>query len=450
MTLTIERVATVVSMTQLEDASTCGEPLAAAALGLARTPEAAVREVGGSALPLYSFPTADGYGGRKHVRSFGDLSDAAVVPDEDIDQSSSSSDSASEGGAGPRAVPQRSVLDMLLLGEWEDRAQAGLFRYDVTACPTKMVPGSYGFVAQLNEGRQSKKRPTEFLVDQVDQPFDPAKFNFTKALQKEVLFQFAPAGGAATAPGKATGAPRVTLLAAPASPSPHLVFINVSPIEYGHVLLVPRALDELRQLVTPAAMRLALQFAREANNPYFRMGFNSLGAYGTINHLHFQGYYLAAPFAIERAPTRPLPPPAGGPRARGGVRVSALAEYPVRAMVFEAGDSLAEMADAIGRACQRLTAANVPHNMFIADCGARVFLYPNCFAERKARGEVPEDVLATQVDPATFEGAGHIVLKRQEDYDTCTQEWAWRLLEMQSLTEEGFTAAVATARADEW
>eukprot|EP00887_Chlorella_sp_A99_P001894 scaffold18.g1894.t1 len=396
MTLTIERVATVVSMTQLEDASTCGEPLAAAALGLARTPEAAVREVGGSALPLYSFPTADGYGGRKHVRSFGDLSDAAVVPDEDIDQSSSSSDSASEGGAGPRAVPQRS---------------AGLFRYDVTACPTKMVPGSYGFVAQLNEGRQSKKRPTEFLVDQVDQPFDPAKFNFTKALQKEVLFQFAPAGGAATAPGKATGAPCVTLLAAPASPSPHLVFINVSPIEYGHVLLVPRALDELRQLVTPAAMRLALQFARE-------------------------GYYLAAPFAIERAPTRPLPPPAGGPRARGGVRVSALAEYP--------------MADAIGRACQRLTAANVPHNMFIADCGARVFLYPNCFAERKARGEVPEDVLATQVDPATFEGAGHIVLKRQEDYDTCTQEWAWRLLEMQSLTEEGFTAAVATARADEW
>jgi len=36
-------------------------------------------------------------------------------------------------------VPQRSVLDALLLGEWEDRAEAGLFRYDVTACPTKLV-----------------------------------------------------------------------------------------------------------------------------------------------------------------------------------------------------------------------------------------------------------------------------------------------------------------------
>lgn len=53
-------------------------------------------------------------------------------------------------------------------------------RYDVTACPTKVVPGLYGFVAQLNEGRYSKKRPTEFRVDQVVQPFDPNKFNFTK------------------------------------------------------------------------------------------------------------------------------------------------------------------------------------------------------------------------------------------------------------------------------
>lgn len=44
----------------------------------------------------------------------------------------------------------------------------------------------------------------------------------------------------------------------------------------------------------------------------------------------------------------------------------------------------------MGTACQRLTAANVPHNLFIADCGARVFLFPNCFAEKKALGLIPE------------------------------------------------------------
>lgn len=59
------------------------------------------------------------------------------------------------------------LLDSVLLAEWEDRAEQGLFRYDVTACPTQLVPGAYGFIAQCNEGRASKKRPTEFQIDQV-------------------------------------------------------------------------------------------------------------------------------------------------------------------------------------------------------------------------------------------------------------------------------------------
>ena len=159
----------------------------------------------------------------------------------------------------PQVVPQRSVLDALLLGEWEDRAEAGLFRYDVTACPTKLVPGSYGFIAQCNEGRLSKKRPTEFRVDLVAQPYDAAKFNFTKALQQEVLFMFEPAGGRGGRRAKPAFRP-----AAQPRASPNLVYINVSPIEYGHVLLVPRALDALCQLVTPDTLLLALQFAREA------------------------------------------------------------------------------------------------------------------------------------------------------------------------------------------
>lgn len=50
--------------------------------------------------------------------------------------------------------------------------------------------------------------------------------------------------------------------------SPSLVYINVSPIEYGHVLLVPRVLDNLQQLVTPDSLALALQFAREAGEQW--------------------------------------------------------------------------------------------------------------------------------------------------------------------------------------
>ncbi|KAL8463980.1 hypothetical protein ACS0TY_033788 [Phlomoides rotata] len=65
---------------------------------------------------------------------------------------------------------QVDFLDSLLLGE--------------------VISGKYGFIAQLNEGRHLKKRPTEFRVDKVLQPFDESKFNFTKVGQEEVLFQF--------------------------------------------------------------------------------------------------------------------------------------------------------------------------------------------------------------------------------------------------------------------
>ena len=70
---------------------------------------------------------------------------------------------------------------------------------------------------------------------QVAQPYDGGKFNFNKALQKEVLFQFEPAAEASFDP------------MVPVTQSPNLVYINVSPIEYGHVLLVPRVLDCLPQ-----------------------------------------------------------------------------------------------------------------------------------------------------------------------------------------------------------
>ncbi len=77
------------------------------------------------------------------------------------------------------------------------------------------------------------------LLSQVVQPFDANKFNFTKALQKEVLFQFEARAGGAVSDYEPL---------APVGSSPNLVFINVSPIEYGHVLLVPRALSSLPQV----------------------------------------------------------------------------------------------------------------------------------------------------------------------------------------------------------
>jgi len=166
-----------------------------------------------------------------------------------------------------------------------------------------------------------------------------------QAFRREVLFAFEPAAPGTEPSFEESGK---------ATRSPNVVLINVSPIEYGHVLLCPRVLDCLPQNLDPSTTRLALHFALEVGNPYLRVGFNSLGAFATINHLHFQAYYLAAPLPCERAPMRPLRLKSGGSSgsslaALGGsseyhpVSISCLVDYPVRGWVVE-GPSLAGMA----------------------------------------------------------------------------------------------------------
>ncbi|KAL6641764.1 hypothetical protein ACP70R_019945 [Stipagrostis hirtigluma subsp. patula] len=314
----------------------------------------------------------------------------------------------------------------LLLTEWEDRMARGLFRYDVTACETKVIPGNLGFVAQLNEGRHLKKRPTEFRVDRVLQPFDPAKFNFTKVGQEEVLFQFE----------NGAGDDSYFLESAPVIAAPNVVAINVSPIEYGHVLLIPRVLDRLPQRIDPESLLLALQMAAEAASPYFRLGYNSLGAFATINHLHFQAYYLSVPFPVEKAATHKIP--LAEDKMKSGVNVSKLVNYPVRGLVFEGGNTLNDLANVVSSACIWLQDNNVPYNVLISDCGKRIFLFPQCYAEKQALGEVSQELLDTQVNPAVWEISGHIVLKRRNDYEEASETSAWKLLAEVSLSEERF------------
>ncbi|KAM3255224.1 hypothetical protein ACQJBY_048544 [Aegilops geniculata] len=326
------------------------------------------------------------------------------------------------------AVPTDFFIN-LLLGQWEDRMTQGLFRYDVTACETKVIPGNLGFVAQLNEGRHLKKRPTEFRVDRVLQPFDSAKFNFTKVGQEEVLFQFEN-GGSDDSYFLRSAATTV------ADRAPNVVAINVSPIEYGHVLLIPRVLDHLPQRIDQESFLLALHMAAEAASPYFRLGYNSLGAFATINHLHFQAYYLTVPFPVEKAATQRIPLAEGG--IKSGVKVSKLMNYPVRGLVFEEGNTLNDLANLVSSACIWLQDNNVPYNVLISDSGRKIFLFPQCYAEKQALGEVSQELLDTQVNPAVWEISGHIVLKRRDDYEEASEASAWRLLAEVSLSEARF------------
>ena len=146
-----------------------------------------------------------------------------------------------------------------------------------------------------------------------------------------------------------------------------------------------------------------------------------------------------APYPVERARSAKITTKAFD---ESFVRVSALVDYPVRGWVFEMSSSfdhsLQPVASAVGRVCMKLQEMNVPHNLLISDCGARVFLWPQCYAEKQAKGLVPEKLLAVGVNPAAFEIAGHIILKNRGDFDEMTQADVWDLLSEVSLSPHSF------------
>nr|XP_010906486.1 GDP-L-galactose phosphorylase 2 isoform X2 [Elaeis guineensis] len=86
----------------------------------------------------------------------------------------------------PYAVEERqSLLDALLLSQWEDHAWKGQLNYDVTACEIKVVSGEKNFVTQLNENWHPNFL-TEF-ENNVFQPLEPIKSSCMKICEEDIL-----------------------------------------------------------------------------------------------------------------------------------------------------------------------------------------------------------------------------------------------------------------------
>ncbi|KAL6616551.1 hypothetical protein ACP70R_038821 [Stipagrostis hirtigluma subsp. patula] len=255
-----------------------------------------------------------------------------------------------------------------LFKEWDDRKAMGLFHHDISFCETKVLPGEHNFVATLIEGRDQKKRPTEFGMNQVLQPFDSGKFNFTKVSPEEVIFRFHESGNDSAQ--YFDGAPQSV------SASPSAILINVSPIGYCHVLLIPRIQDCLPQRIDQESFLLAMYTTKEARNPFFRVGYNSLGGFATINHLHFQG-----------------------------------------------GMNLEDLSDVVSKVCIFLQGNNRPFN---------------CYSEKQLLGKASQEFLDMRINPAIWELSGHLVLKRRKDYDEASEAKICNFLVEASLSGTEF------------
>lgn len=121
-------------------------------------------------------------------------------------------------------------------------------------------------------------RVSSEIFTNIQQPFDPSRFHFNKPfLRPEILWEGAWQG------------------------TPLRVLYNKFPFAPWHLLVVPEPERNLPQFMTAAHHTLMMILVAEQATalPGLGMAFNSLGAYASINQLHFQGFVREQPFPVE-------------------------------------------------------------------------------------------------------------------------------------------------------
>ncbi|RNA26116.1 GDP-D-glucose phosphorylase 1 [Brachionus plicatilis] len=169
----------------------------------------------------------------------------------------------------------RHDFELILLDEWSKAyAFEGLFKFKLeTEVPTKYLAGDYSFVVQKNSRRYSEKRPTDIQKSSsIKPPFDEKKFNFTKISPQEILLKL--------------------INIDETERSDNLIIINNSPIEIGHCLICPKYNEKKNQVLDEYSIKLACHILKLIFSSNFLIGFNSISAYASVNHLHMHLYDL--------------------------------------------------------------------------------------------------------------------------------------------------------------
>jgi len=115
-------------------------------------------------------------------------------------------------------------------------------------------------------------------MDSMTLPFSDEVFNFKKIPNKEILFRFSPDIDCE--------------LRKPAENSSHYCIINAAPIEYGHILVVPELQKGHFQKLSEQSVRLSIDLLLLSNQPSFRVMWNSIWAWASINHNHVHAMYM--------------------------------------------------------------------------------------------------------------------------------------------------------------
>ncbi|XP_010923696.1 GDP-L-galactose phosphorylase 1 [Elaeis guineensis] len=304
----------------------------------------------------------------------------------------------------------QSLLDALLLSQWEDHAWKGQLKYDVTACEMKVVGGGKNFIVQLNEN-WNPNFLTEF-ENNVLQPLESIKSSYMKTHEQDILFCITQGERESSEIIFSTMVPKDEIL----------VVVNANPVEYGHVFLIPYKIHRLPQSLDKKMFGLITQIAVEVNNCSFRIFFDH-SASPCSNQIYFQASYFANPLPVEVLPTVPV----YGDVLTTGICICEVADYPLKTLVFTS-KNLKALADIVAEICSTLHNHNAAFNLLISDCGTKMFLFP----------QVHKALMGCHL--SAWECGGYFVYDTKSDFDCVSEVEIIKSMASISLDNSSFQA----------
>lgn len=319
-------------------------------------------------------------------------------------------------------------FDATIRAGWADRMARRLFRYHLGDLQTRILHGPHGYVAQLNIQRGIERRKPQEILS-IRQEFSAEQFNFNKINPDEIIFEMVKDTKRSAALTNNAQCPQ---------PQKMVVLVNVSPLEFGHCLFVPDPSHCLPQVLTRFAIQVGIEAVLLSSDPAFRMGFNSLGAFASVNHLHLHGYYLDHALKIESKPVKPLCPEKGFYR---------MLDFPAGFLFYAESDEVEKVARAVCEVTDFLVNENIAHNLFLTrgsppcgqvqsekDClsrkGVRIAVWPriSCFGAKEE----------SAFNVALCELAGHLPFKNKKDFELTTEKDAINIIQRYLLPHDEF------------
>lgn len=329
-----------------------------------------------------------------------------------------------------------SAFDKTLRSNWTDKMEQGLFRYPLWSLQTRILPGGVKYVAQLNIKRGIERRKPQDIRS-IKEKFNPSQFNFNKISLEEILFEMVRSPLEKAAGYESLQRNHVVPDGSVKKDwhSRTLVVINVSPLEFGHVLFIPEPSLCLNQILIPDLALFGMESILLSGHPGFRVGFNSLGGFASVNHLHLHGFYLDEELVIESMSCKALCP---------DINFYLLDDFPAPGFCFYTdGKDLVSVAQRVCGATDYFVDRNIAHNIFITrGCdpghagwprskeGIRVVIWArkSCFGSKEE----------SAFNVALCELAGHLPFKNQEDFMNMTEESVIGIIKEYLFSEEEF------------